>query len=282
MSWHQQVRVEELQKNQPSAADAAIAPPVAVVMSAAAAAAAEARATIEAMAMAEREKQTRELNERRARARLAATKDFANFLNAIRISTRLGKTSTYFGAVQEDDEFYWEFIAADLRAGGFDVDIEFLAERNQFNKREYLVNSTAARAIELVNIHGNIKPPVCCCGLYKKPSFYERGGYTSKIKNQVEDVTIWRCWILELLWMLTIVGPMFFGVCSRFGCCACVCDNARTRMTCNAPHSMDSVVGPFVGVGAVWHVRVSWDRVPASTIITGNRGVIPVATMIEA
>lgn len=247
-----------------------------------AAAAANALALEQAAAQAREEQEARVVNERRRLARIKADNDRQSFVNAIYIAARLGKTSTYFGAVQEDDDFYWDYIAEHLRDLGYDVDIRFIEERRRFNDREapvgprwpYDDDSRPTHAIELIEVNRRKyyrerqgESPCDCCEFYLDDEDFAFETKTMrKIKTEVNGVTISRCWLIEILWMLLVL-PVLMGCCWwQFGFLACVRDDARTRVTCNAP---TTVLSGWSRIGAVWFVRVSWDapvRAPASAV----------------
>lgn len=264
----------------------------AISMHQSAAAAAVALAAAEAAEVARQEHQARILNARRTKARNAAEQDRQSFLNAIYMAARLGKTSTYFGAVQEDDELYWNFVADDLQELGYDVDIRFIEERRQFKTNSFAPGNDlrASHAVELVDVnltryyerHGTTSR--WCC-VYEPEDMYTQRNYLRQVNASVEEISVWRCGILEFLWALTIIGPMIAGCWRMFGCFACVRDNARTRVTCNAPYRKNFWYGPGYQVGAIWYVRVSWDRPRTSTTSTTSTTVpekeIPVAVPID-
>lgn len=242
-----------------------------------AAAAANALALEQAAAQAREEQEARVVNERRRLARIKADNDRQSFVNAIYIAARLGKTSTYFGAVQEDDDFYWDYIAEHLRDLGYDVDIRFIEERRRFNDREVPVGPRwpydddlrPTHAIELIEVnqqryverYGSDVVNCDCCGFYVNDIGHAFETNTMrKIKTEVDGVTISRCWLIEILWMLLVL-PVFMCCCWwQFGFLACVSDGARTRVTCNAPTTNSA---GWSRIGAVWFVRVSWDNPPA-------------------
>lgn len=267
-----------------------------ISMQQSAAAAAIALATVQAAAQAREEQEARVLNERRRLARIKADNDQQSFINAIHMAARLGKTSTYFGAVQEDDDFYWDYIAQHLRDLGYDVDIRFIQERRRFNNREaaseprwpYDDDTRPTRAIQLIEVnqqkyevlHG--RGASACCGFYAGNDNHAFSIKTTrKIKETVEGVTVQRCWLLEVLWMLLVL-PACFGCCWwQFGFLACVRDGARTRMTCNAPTIL---YAGYTMVGAVWFVRVSWGnpvQAPAPASRDKILARIPVAIPID-
>lgn len=273
-----------------------------VLLLSAQSAAAQATASA-AAAAAEAERQLVIENERRRLARAKATKDIDNIISGIKIAARLGKTSAFFGAVDEDDDFYWEYIAEDLRALGYEVDIQFVEERRRFrqqrmheDRRELHNPYRPSRHVELIEVdtvrynedHGDSPK---CCGVYEKDKIGSHVHFRDLVQR-VEDITVTRCWILEILWWLTLLGPFIGGACEMFGFFAIVSDPSGWRTTCRAPYTknacwLKSTSSCGAAVGAIWYVRVSW--APARTVLSASAATstpekplsIPIATPID-
>lgn len=234
-------------------------------------AAAQAAASAAAAAV-EAERQLVVENKRRRLAREKADANIGNIIAGIKIAARLGKTDTFFGAIEEDDDFYWDYIAQDLRALGYQVDIQFLEDRRRFHRHKMPLdgewhNPRQTRFVELVDVDAEAysrwnSGALKCCGVYERPSDGRR--YITDMKAIVAGVTVYRCAILEFLWCLTILGPLLGGCCDMFGFFAFVCDSSGWRTTCRAPYKKTAcwfdknVANCGVGVGAIWYVRVSW------------------------
>lgn len=244
-----------------------------VLLISAQSAAAQAAASAAAAAV-EAERQLVVENKRRRLARAKADANIGNIIAGIKIAARLGKTDTFFGAIEEDDDFYWDYIAQDLRALGYQVDIQFLEDRRRFHRHKMPLDGEwhsprQTRFVELIDVDVEAyerfnRDGFNCCGAYERPSVSHR--YITDMKAKVADVTVYRCSILEFLWCLTILGPLICGCCDMFGFFAFVCDSSGWRTTCKAPYwkslccldKTSSSNCTLVGVGAIWYVRVSW------------------------
>lgn len=274
-----------------------------VLLLSAQSAAAQATASA-AAAAAEAERQLVIENERRRLARAKADKNIDGIIAGIKIIARLGKTCAFFGAIDEDDDFYWDYIAEDLRALGYEVDIEFKEERRRFrqqrfheDRRELHNPYRPSRHVELIEVdtvrysedHGDSPK---CCGVYEKDKIGSHVHFRD-LEKTVDGITITRCFIFEVLWWLTLIGPVIGGFCDMFGFFAIVSDPSGWRTTCRAPYTknacwLKSTSSCGAAVGAIWYVRVSWasSRAAAvgSTVVPLDDKTlarIPVATPIE-
>lgn len=252
-----------------------------------------------AAAVAEQMAQSRE--RLRQECQVKASQEIPNFLRGIEASARLGFDEVFFAAIEEDEDMYWNYVAEDLRQLGYEVDIGFLEERRRFrnpntvryedrNPRHDLRYIDVDYQQFRNDVGQSIPDVVSCCGYCRRYKLDEHGSRRSRrLSRDVEGISIWDTdgflfGILEILWVLTIIGPIF-GACRRFGCCAIVCDSARTKMTCKAPY-ITGVVDHYryLNPGAIWYVKVSWrqnlETTSAATATVRPEG-IPIAIPID-
>ena len=255
----------------------------------------------EAQAIAEQQRQealaAREAKERRE-AEIKVNSCIDDYLRSIKLAAQLGQTEIFFAAVQEDTDYYWEYFAQSLRELGYEVDITFIEERRRFNARQNFVNGRPnypANTVEIIDYdptvfrgHGNYGDAVDCCCNYKFLTNVR--DYNSKVLtgtapwvihrfNARRGISVYRfLWVLEVLWMLTLIGPLLFGAWFLCGFAACVSDPARTKMTCNAPNLCNYWGDIHVQPNAIWYVTVSWanpapvSAATATTIATAVSG----------
>lgn len=252
-----------------------------------------------AAAVAEQMAQSRE--RQRQECQVKASQEIPNFLRGIEASARLGMGEVFFAAIEEDDDMYWNYVAEDLRTLGYEVDIGFLEERRRFRNPQterYEDRTQTRHHLRLIDVDyqqfrndvGQVVPDIMsCCGYCRRYKLDEYGSRRSRrLSRDVQGISIWDTdgflfGILEILWVLTIIGPIF-GACRRFGCCSIVCDSARTKMTCKAPY----ITGFFdywrhLNPGAIWYVRVSWQNLETTSAATATvrpEG-IPIAIPID-
>lgn len=110
-------------------------------------------------------------------------------------------------------------------------------------------------------MHGDFRTQFCC--RLRETSFHNgRVRYTDWEREQ-SGITVWRLlrW-LEVLWALTVIGPCCIGGFEAFACFACVCDGARWRTTCHAPHTCYNMFCTCSRRGAIWYAFVTWSAEP--------------------
>lgn len=230
-------------------------------------------------------------NEHQRKCREDADRDLQKFVNAIKLNARLGFTDAYFAAVEEDEEMYWTFIANDLRSLGYEVNIEFLEQRQRFRSRGLRSRDEfyATRSLNYMEgYRDGFSARIPCRGSVHRDSctMYSEATNRDLLDNRmisIWDTSGWCLFIFELLWFLTLIGPFFWGCCRICGCCAIVSDSARTRVTCNAPYKT-ICYGDWVAPGAIWFVRVSWDaaaRAAEATTAEAAEASLPVAIPID-
>lgn len=229
-------------------------------------------------------------NEHQRKCRMDADRDLQKFVSAIKLNARLGYTDAYFAAVEEDEEMYWTFIANDLRSLGYEVNVEFLEQRRRFRTRALRSSDAfyATRSLKYMEgYRDGSSTRIPCRGSVHRdsPHTYSEGTNSDLLENRlisIWDTSCWFLFIFELIWFLTLIGPLVCGCCRICGCCAIVSDSARTRVTCNAPYKTN-FLGDWVVPGAIWFVRVSWDAAAQAAEATSEaaEASLPVAVPID-